>query len=57
MFYFENFIRRFWTRNRPGDQIAEKTDESSVPKPERVTGIIFKNIELPGNFFRKIIQH
>jgi hypothetical protein len=38
--------RRFWTRNRPGDTILDKADEISMPKAERVTGIIFKNIEL-----------
>lgn len=43
-------IRRFWTRNRPGDTV-DKNDDSSTPKAERATGIIFKNIELPGNFF------
>ena len=39
---------RFWTRNRPGDTIVDKTDEASMPNraSERVTGIIFKNIEL-----------
>ena len=45
--YFYN-ESRFWTRNRPGDTISDKTDEFLVPKPERATGIIFKNIELQG---------
>jgi hypothetical protein len=40
------FKRRFWTRNRPGDTILDKTDELHVPKLERATGIIFKNIDL-----------
>ncbi len=49
---FEIFKSRFWTRNRPGDTIVDKTDESSMPNRmnERVTGIIFKNIELAGSF-------
>lgn len=41
---------RFWTRNRPGDTIADKSDEASTSnaqtKVERVTGIIFKNIDI-----------
>lgn len=43
------FKSRFWTRNRPGDTIVDKTDEVSMPRAnERVTGIIFKNIDLQG---------
>ena len=38
---------RFWTRNRPGDSVIDKTDETMTPRAsERATGIIFKNIEL-----------
>ena len=40
------FCRRFWTRNRPGDTILDKTDEMLVPNFQRATGIIFKNIDL-----------
>ena len=36
--------RRFWTRNRPGDTVIDKTDEISMPKAERHTGIIFKEM-------------
>jgi polyadenylation factor subunit 2 len=37
---------RFWTRNRPGDTVADKSDELFVPKIEKVTGIIFKNVDM-----------
>ncbi len=50
--YFDSLSnRRFWTRNRPGDTIVDKTDEVSMPKNDRVTGIIFKNHEMPGLLF------
>ncbi len=38
---------RFWTRSRPGDTVADKSnDELFVPKIEKVTGIIFKNVDM-----------
>ena len=51
-------LSRFWTRNRPGDTIVDKSDESSMANRmnERVTGIIFKNIESSGNFFHCLIK-
>ena len=36
---------RFWTRNRPGDTVIDKTDEISAPKTERSTGIILKMLK------------
>ena len=48
---------RFWTRNRPGDTIVDKTDEVSMPRAnERVTGIIFKNIDLQGIFLNLFLH-
>ena len=38
------FSSRFWTRNRPGDTVIEKTDDISAPKIDRPNGIIFKDI-------------
>lgn len=49
--------RRFWTRSRPGDTNVDKTDESSMSNRanEKVTGIIFRNIELTGKWIWKIL--
>lgn len=53
LFFFNS---RFWTRNRPGDTAPDKSDETTTPKIERATGIIFKNIE-PGIVFFAFLNY
>jgi polyadenylation factor subunit 2 len=36
---------RFWTRNRPGDTVIDKTDDG-LSMPGAKTGIIFKNLDI-----------
>ena len=42
--FFFSFLSRFWTRNRPGDTVIDKTDEVSTVKTERHTGIVFREM-------------